>query len=172
MFSIVTWQNDVWDPARTYRFTNNPDGTVSVQQAGTHMQTGTPQSADNFNRIEQGILDTQIATGLLNQMMMHKNTENDKRLTDLENEVKAEVGTVTLTNSHSYPFNNSQVTIALLTTRKTTNYIVEFEIQSYSGGLPGDIIVSGKAVNGFKMEFDGSASSVTVKYFVKGGFQS
>ena len=56
--------------------------------------------------------------------------------------------------------------------RKTTNYLVEARVTGFSGGLPGELSVSDKALNGFKLGFDGSATSVTVKYIVKGGILS
>ena len=71
-----------------------------------------------------------------------------------------------------YPFNNSDKTINLTKTRKTTNYLVEARVTGFSGGLPGELSVSDKALNGFKLGFDGSATSVTVKYIVKGGILS
>lgn len=60
----------------------------------------------------------------------------------------------------------------LTKTRKTTNYLVEARVTGFSGGLPGELSVSDKALNGFKLGFDGSATSVTVKYIVKGGILS
>ncbi len=79
-----------------------------------------------------------------------------------------EAGTVTLTNNQAFPFNNSQVTVPLVTERANQNYIVDYEVTAATGNV-GDIIVSAKLVNGFKIEHTGSASSVTVKYQVLGG---
>lgn len=50
------------------------------------------------------------------------------------------------------------------------DYIVETEIVDYTGGFPGDIVITDKLLNGFKMAHTGSAKSVTVKIYVKGGF--
>lgn len=79
-----------------------------------------------------------------------------------------EIGQVTLTNTLQYPFNNSQVTINLKKPRNTLDYIVYVE---YGGNNVGEVIVSGKQINGFKLEYTGSASSVAVKYYVRGGMQ-
>ena len=93
------------------------------------------------------------------QVMQHK-----RLLADLE----GEVGQVTLTNTQAYPFNNSKITVALQKARDTLNYTVQTEIIS-GNGFPGDIKISDKQLNGFKIEFTGSATSVTVKYIVRGG---
>lgn len=81
-----------------------------------------------------------------------------------------EVGSVTLTNTAKFPFNNSQATVALAKVQKDTNYTVIPE-DSLLGNV-GDIVVSNKQVNGFKIEFTGSAASATVKYIVIGGYDA
>ena len=78
--------------------------------------------------------------------------------------------TVTLTNTQEYPFNNSVKTVSLPQGRNHVDYTVTAEVVEYSGGFPGEIIISAKLQNGFKVAFTGSAKSVTVKLYVKGGF--
>jgi len=80
-----------------------------------------------------------------------------------------ESGTVTLTNTQTWPFNNSLYTVALQTPRDTMNYTVTVEIVSATGGAAGAITVANKLLNGFQLSFDGSAASVTVRYNVTGG---
>ena len=63
-----------------------------------------------------------------------------------------------------------KVTVALKTERNHMDYTVETEIVDYTGGFPGDIVITEKLLNGFKMAHTGSAKSVTVKVYVKGGF--
>ena len=87
-----------------------------------------------------------------------------------KNEAEApicEYGSVNLTNTGTFPFNNSQQTVALVKTQKNTKYAVIPE--DPTKGDVGDIVVSDKQVNGFKIEFTGSAKSTTVKYIVIGG---
>lgn len=84
--------------------------------------------------------------------------------------MQGETKTVTLKNTQSYPFNNSQQSVALATERNHMDYTVDAEIVDYTGGFPGDIVISDKLLNGFKMAHTGSAKSVTVKIYVKGGF--
>ena len=143
MFDRMLWQDNVRDPARTYKATQNADGTVTMEPAGKLIQHQLQFEADH-----------------------------EERVSGLEAENIVETGTVTLTNTLKYPFNNSDKTINLTKTRKTTNYLVEARVTGFSGGLPGELSVSDKALNGFKLGFDGSATSVTVKYIVKGGILS
>lgn len=80
-----------------------------------------------------------------------------------------ETGTITLTNGQEYPFNDSKRTVALEVAQANAYYLVDTEIVSATGN-PGEIIISDRMTNGFAMGFTGSASSVTVKYIVIGGF--
>ena len=56
------------------------------------------------------------------------------------------------------------------TERNHLDYTVTAEVLEYSGGCVGDIEVSEKLVNGFKIAHTGSATEVKLKVFVKGGF--
>ena len=80
-----------------------------------------------------------------------------------------ETGSVALTNTLEFPFNNSKRTIALRTAQANTDYLVVTEIVDFTGNV-GDIVVTSKMTNGFAIEHTGSASSVEVDYFVIGGF--
>lgn len=172
MYDRRIWQDSVRDPERTYTLVQNADGTVTLKPAGKQLQVGTNQSSENFNGIEDGVQDVNIALGIIFQHLLQSEPDHEDRIGVLEDDCTVEAGTITLTNTSKYPFNSSAKTVALAKTRNSTNYLVECTVESYSGGLPGDIVVSGKAVNGFKLEFDGSAKSVTIKYIVKGGILS
>ena len=80
-----------------------------------------------------------------------------------------EDGTVTLTNTKKFPFNDSKKSVSLAKTQKNTKYVIIAEVTSVAGNV-GDINVSDRLTNGFKMAFTGGAKSVTVKYYVIGGF--
>lgn len=126
------------------------------------IQPGTPQSAGNFNNMENGIQDASVA---LAQMMI-ANREMEHQL---EKEAEVEEHTITLTNNQAYPFNNSKTTVNLTKVRANKTYLVDVEITAHSGGEVGDIKITDKLLNGFKVEFDGSATSVTVTLRIKGG---
>jgi hypothetical protein len=77
-------------------------------------------------------------------------------------------GTAALKNTKQYPFNNSMQTIALQTVIDPSDYTVLTEILSADGEV-GDITVSGKAINGFKLAYTGSARQAVIRYTVIGG---
>lgn len=113
---------------------------------------------ENFGRVEQAI-DT-------------LNADVDENFGRLEAEVdliKGEVIPVTLTNSSPYPFNNSVQTISLTKEKPSTDYYVDVELISATGGSVGNFRVTDKLLNSFKLAFDGGATSVSVICRVKGG---
>lgn len=87
---------------------------------------------------------------------------------DLE-EVTQEDGEITLTNNRDYPFNSSIVTVPFIKPRNLMTYHVMTEIVSYSGGFVEGVEVYDRQLNGFKLKFTGSATSVVVRYIVTGG---
>lgn len=85
--------------------------------------------------------------------------------------LKGEQIPVTLTNSLTYPFNNSKKTVNLTnpTYRNTKDYTVMVEVVSAVGGGVGDILITDKLLNGFKVEYTGAATSVSIICYVRGG---
>lgn len=91
---------------------------------------------------------------------------------DLVNQVdslKGETLNLTLKNTQTYPFNNSKTTVQLSKYRANKDYTIYIEVQSVTGGAVGDFVISDKMLNGFKLEYTGSASSVDVSIHVRGG---
>ena len=99
MFDRMLWQDNVRDPARTYKATQNADGTTTMEPAGKLMQKGTNQSAENFNRMEDAIQDSQIAQQIIFQHQLQFEADHEERVSGLEAENIVETGTVTLTNT-------------------------------------------------------------------------
>lgn len=129
-------------------------------QNGNIIQQGPALSALNLNRMENGIYGNSVSVAVLTQQVMgHR-----RALADLE----GERGQVTLTNSETFPFNNSVKTVAMLKARDTLNYRVAVEVAS-SDGEVGNIKITDKQLNGFKLAFTGSAKNVTLKYYIQGG---
>jgi len=124
---------------------------------GEKLQDGTDQSAINFNNAEAGISDVTAAAQLM--LIMTGQTLD---------ELAVEERRVTLTNTQKYPFNNSQQTISLNKMRNALTYSVEVEIES-SAGEVGDIAISAKQLNGFKIKYDGSATTASLILRIKGG---
>lgn len=79
-----------------------------------------------------------------------------------------EAGSVTLTNTAKFPFNNSKKPVALAKVQADLNYAVIAWTDSEAGNI-GDIQVTEKQVNGFKVSYSGSASTAVVNYIVIGG---
>ena len=90
---------------------------------------------------------------------------------DSLNEVVGFSITTNLTNTEQYPFNNSKKTVALTNEqeRVNTDYKVTVEASSVTGGFLEDVIITDKLVNGFKVEYTGSATAATLKLYVSGG---
>lgn len=130
---------------------------VKDQDTGELIQEGTDQSAGNFNNMENGVQDASVAAAMLliaaGQLQAAQAVEEK---------------VITLTNTQSYPFNNSQQTVNLGVTRTTTAYTVDVEIGDHDGDV-GDVVISDKLLNGFKVRYDGSAKSATVTLRIKGG---
>ena len=146
-----------------YTESRNDDGTIThTPVEGEIIQQGTPQNATNFNHMENGISNATETAALMALSTIH----HQQAIADLQ----GETATVTLKNTQQYPFNNSTQSVALKTERNHMDYTVETEIVDYTGGFPGDIVITDKLLNGFKMAHTGSAKSVTVKVYVKGGF--
>ena len=150
----------------------------------------------NIGTLSDGVDDARIAIGLLIAELCHKEADwgvsianllldseeheeeisvlqtNDATQTTNINKLLARTdmvtGSVTLTNTQDFPFNDSIRTVAISPTRANANYIVDFHVASAIGNV-GDIVVSDKLLNGFKIEFTGSASSVTINYQILGG---
>lgn len=159
MYDWTHWLDHVTDPSNVYQLVDLGGGLVQLTLAGTVMQQGTPQDQTRFNNLEGGVVDVHAALALLFNYARQQAWE-------------IEHGTVTLTNSEKAPFNNSKQTVALATVRESTDYLVMYEVASYTeeAGSVGDIVISNKLINGFKMEFTGSTSSATVNYVVIGGY--
>ena len=88
--------------------------------------------------------------------------------TDFQNRVVGESGLVNLINNQQYPFNNSQKTVSLQAERKNINYEVFLEVTSSVGAVK-HVYVTDKQVNGFKIQYTGSATETSIRYLVRGG---
>ena len=156
MYGRTFWEDEVRSPSNRYTLTQNADGTYTIVRAGTVMQQGTFQDQAHFNNMEVGITDAQIALQLLLNAVR-------------QNEWEIERGQVTLTNNAIYPMNNSVQSVALQLPKENGDYVVIAEVVSCSGNA-GEVEVSDKLANGFKLAYTGSAASATIKYTVIGGY--
>jgi len=156
MYQFTFWMDEVdqYEDIFIEQSSSVAQGAVKhTKYRGTVQQQGTPQNAANFNKLEQGVFDAHAAIALLLNLAR-------------QNAWEIEHGEVTLTNSYAYPFNNSKQTVAL--SHISEDYIVIPEVDTFDGNV-GDVVVTDKLVNGFKIEFTGSAASAKIKYTVIGG---
>lgn len=94
--------------------------------------------------------------------------EVDGTLSTHFNEFTPEVITTTLANTLNFPFSDAVKTLPLTTVRNSTNYSVEVEV--LSGFLNvGDIYITDKMRNGFKIHYTGSSRAVDFRLLVRGG---
>ena len=171
MYPRTYWQNEVRDPSHTFYMTENSDGTVTLTPAGTRMEEGTPQDKAHFNNIEEGISDNDAAAAMWGFGYHQAQQESKAYQAAFDADVLGESQTVTLTNTGKYPFNstiNSPVSVALATTRKNLYYDVEATVTAHTGEVGGVHIID-KALNGFKVYFDGAGASATILLRIKGG---
>lgn len=166
-YTPINWQNRVVERPRTYSEVTNQDGTKTYTPApGEVLQEGTPQSAQNFNIMDDGIMDAHVAA----KLVLNALRQCGWRVEDLEKATVQETGTKTLTNSLKFPFNNSQVSVPLTNRRDNLNYVVVIVSVTGTGNV-GEVEVSDRLVNGFKIAYTGSAKSVAVTYAVIGGYE-
>lgn len=157
MYAFTIWVDEVTEFENRFIETQNEDGTVShTKFPGIVMMRGTAQDARHFNNMEQGIVSAHLAIEILRQALAQQRIIFEK-------------GTVELTNTLDYPFNNSKRTIPLKEVSDTTTYTVICEIKQSDGAVE-SIVVTDKLVNGFKLSFTGSAKSAVINYTVIGGY--
>ena len=160
MYKWLRWFDHVTERPDTYTEKSNPDGSKTYTEAfGEVIQEGTPQSGTNFTRMEDGVFDAHLAYALF--LHLWRQTEDGS----------PEVRNVTLTNGQKWPFNNSEQTVSLTILRPTTNYTIEPVVMSATGGRVQGIEITDKLANGFKIAFDGDATSAVVKLIIKGGIR-
>lgn len=161
-YNILLWKDHAVTPDKTYKVIENSDGTITLTPAGKIIQQGTNMSAVNFNNLETGVFAANIAAAEAMQLL--------RLLKDKSEALEGVIIEATLKNSKKYPFNDSVKTLALgsANLRNNKDYTVIVEAEA-ADGFVGDIVISDKMLNGFKVAFTGSANSVNIKCYVQGG---
>lgn len=155
----LIWQDEVRSPANTYSVAKNSDGTVTSTPAGKLIQQGTNQSAANFNKLSHGAFES----GLMNSLLLQEVMYHQRKITDFDGQIID----VTLTNTQTYPFNNSKKVVTIKE-KDTLDYRVQYELIGTTVNV-GEVIITDKQVNGFKIAYTGSAKEVKIRCFVVGG---
>lgn len=131
-----------------------------VDQHGAVIQQGTLLDQQHFNNMEHGISDLSLA-GAIFQFQKIQDSYNQT--------VELHTVNLAMNSGQKWPFNNQPTTVALRQLRESINYSVDVAVLSYSGGRLGNIQVTDRAKNGFKLTHDGSATTVKVQIRVSGG---
>lgn len=142
-----------------------------TDQTGAVIQQGTLQDQAHFNNAEVGISDSSLAASILGFGYLQGRRVSEHNDSEIFAEILGETHTVTLTNNGKFPFNatvDRPATVALTKNRRNLYYSVEAVVKA-ANGVVGDIHITDKALNGFKVSFDGSAKSVTLDLRIKGG---
>lgn len=166
MRSLINWKDRQVEYPHRVELTGLGGDLYTLEKSpGTVEEAGTAQNADHFNNMDAGIFEALMIAeeALRHGLLMQRDIDG----------LDAEIQEVTVTNTDAYPFNNSVYTVQLDKLRNKTSYTVTYEVVSVTGAAgcaAGDIVVYDKLANGFKVHFTGSATSVTLKLYVRGGF--
>lgn len=161
MRDLVNWKDHVVEYPNRYVVTENGEYSEFERAPGQVQQQGTPQNATNFNNMDLAAFEAMLMAAENSRNLLHTGEKVDG--------LTGEIVETTLTNSQAYPHNNSLKTLQLTTPRNTKDYTVTVEVVSVNGGAVGDFEFSDKLLNGFKIKYTGSATSVAVRCYVRGG---
>lgn len=172
MYNQTKWEDRATQYEDLYIETNETGGRIRhTPYEGEISTEGTPQDAMNFNNIETGIQDATIATQILSWWALQDMRRDYAHQALMDSEVLGESKEVTLKNTANFPFNttvDTPQTVNLTKQRKNLFYTVEAEVKSHVGEV-GEINITGKALNGFKVGYTGPGSQVVLTLRVKGG---
>ena len=132
-------------------------------QGGEVIQEGTPLDQAHFNKMEVGIEDANLA----HKIVMIFARWIERRLAAIEG--TSETHTTDIAGIKAK--DNDDKNVILTTVRKNTNYTVDVYVKSVADGRLGDITVSGKGTNSFKVRHDGSAKTVVLTLKITGGMK-
>lgn len=89
-YDRTKWQDHVVERPRTFTEVTNSDGSITVTPApGEVLQQGTPQSATNFNNVEDALQNLNVAYDMLYTIMYATIRAQAKQLETLESELNA-----------------------------------------------------------------------------------
>ena len=173
MYNFKNWVDRVTQFVNRFKETNNSDGSITHERVdGEVLKTGTAQSAANFNNMEGGILENSLLLAEATRVLKEHGRDIEA--------MTGEMHVIYLYNTAKYPANNSKKTIALKQPRNNTDYIITARVVSAvmpngvvidgdPAGTAGNIVVTDKLLNGFKVQYTGNAKEVTLEVEVQGG---
>lgn len=173
MYSKSEWERGGEDISGLLDSLKEAVSTLSTKVGSDTLDTTAQDLSGAINEHEDDLdaLRTKVGSATLNTTAKDLSgaiNEHESDIIKLTSRTDIVPGIVTLTNSKEFPFNNSVQTVAISPVRENANYIVDYHVTAAVGNV-GDIVVTDKLLNGFKIEFTGSATSVTIKYQILGG---
>ncbi len=166
MRQLINWKDRQVEYPNRVALTDLGGGLYTIAKSpGTIEEAGTAQNADHFNNMDVGVFESLMIAeeALRHGLLMQRDIDG----------LDAEIHEVTIANTYAYPFNSSVYTVQLDKLRNKTSYTVTYEVVSVTGDpgcSVGDVVIYDKLANGFKVHFTGSATSVVLKLYVRGGF--
>ena len=86
----INWKDHVTERPRTYKEVSNSDGSKTFTPAfGRILQQGVPQSATNFNAMDEALQHVSIAYDMLLTITQAEMRDAQKRIKALEEKVAA-----------------------------------------------------------------------------------
>lgn len=173
MYNFKNWVDRVTQFVNRFKETNNSDGSITHERVdGEVLKSGTAQSAANFNNMEGGILENSLILAEATRVLKEHGRDIDA--------MTGEMHVIYLHNTAKYPANNSKTTIALKQPRNNTDYIIAARVVSAvmpngvaidgdPAGTAGNIVITDKLLNGFKVQYTGVAKEVTLEVEIQGG---
>lgn len=96
MYARINWKDHVVTRPHTYTKVTNGDGSETFTASpGEVLQQGTPQSATNFNRIEEALQHIALAYDMMLTMYQAELRDAQTRIVTLETQVAALVEAAT-----------------------------------------------------------------------------
>lgn len=162
MKNPINWKDHVVENPERYKVTDLGNGLQKMEKSpGEIVQQGTPMNAKNFNDMDLAAIEAILMSSENSRLIRHLLLKTEA--------LEGEQLQITLNNAQKYPFNNSKKTVPLSQNKNKKTYSVMVEVLSKTGGSIGDIEVTDKLLNGFKIAYTGSASQVVVNCIVQGG---
>ena len=165
MYEWEYWLDHVTNPSNVFMLEDMGGGLVRLTLAGTVMQQGTPQDQAHFNNIESGIVDAHAASALLLNFARQIGWTVEDILAYLGKVKTIYTGTKNLTNSLEFPFNDSRQSVSIGAALDNTVYEIQTRVTASVGNV-GEVEITDKLINGFKLSYTGSAPSATIAWVV------
>lgn len=89
-YDRLNWKDHVVTKERTYSMVTNQDGTITLTPVpGEVIQQGTPQSATNFNHLEEAVQHESVALDMMYTILQAEMRDKDARIATLEAQLAA-----------------------------------------------------------------------------------